>query len=339
MLYIDIKYVEIVSPKLKNYKKKNAYLWNFSCPICKDSKRNSLKARGFIYKIKNSLNYKCHNCGISTSFGNFLKFIDSKLENEYNLEKYKSNTKIKNTPTPDFFDEFKKENHSVISYLTDKDSCINLPNNHPIRKYLSKRKIPDSHIASLYWVANFKEWVNKHIAPKFASVENDHPRLIIPFYDKNKKLLAIQGRSFGKEIPKYYTIKTDEKNEKIFGLERLNENNTIYAVEGPIDSLFLPNAVAVAGTSFDSKTLLKLKDKITVVIDNEPRNVEVCKAISKCISLGYAVCLFPTTVKGKDINEIVLKQPSIDLVKLIETNTYRGLEAEFAFKNWIRCTI
>jgi len=339
MLYIDIKYVDLISTKLRNFKKKNTYLWNFSCPICKDSQRNKLKARGFIYKIQNALNYKCHNCGISTSFGNFLKQIDAKLENEYSIEKYSSNTKIKNTPTPDFFEKFKTVPTEKTNILTDKDCCINLPNNHPIRKYLDKRKIPIQHITSLYWVSSFKEWVNRNIAAKFASTEKDHPRLIIPFYDKNKKLIAIQGRSFGKETPKYYTIKTDEKNEKIFGLDRLNEKETIYAVEGPIDSLFLPNAVAVAGTSFDTKTLIKLKDKITVIIDNEPRNVEVCKAISKCISLGYAVCLFPPLIKGKDINEIVLKQPSIDLIRLIETNTYRGLEAEFAFKNWIRCKL
>ena len=57
MLFIDIKYIDLVSPKLRNFKKKNTYLWNFSCPICKDSKRSVLKARGFIYKIKNNLNF------------------------------------------------------------------------------------------------------------------------------------------------------------------------------------------------------------------------------------------------------------------------------------------
>lgn len=342
MLFIDIKYIDLVSAKLRNFKKKNTYLWNFSCPICKDSKTNVLKARGFVYKIKNNLNYKCHNCGASMGFGNFLKVVDSKLESEYNVEKYKSNSKVGNTkgPIKDFFDQFKTETKSkIISDLSNAECVTSLQNEHPVRKYLSKRKIPTNYITSLYWVETFKQWVNANIAPKFASTKDDHPRLVIPFYDKKKNLLAIQGRTLGKEIPKYYTIKTNEKNEKIFGLDKLDESQTIYAVEGPIDSMFLPNAVAVAGTSFDSKILLKNKERVVVVIDNEPRNVEICKAIYKSIQLGLGVCLLPSNVSGKDINEIVLKQPKINLVNLINENTYRGLEAEFAFKNWIKCKI
>jgi transcription elongation factor Elf1 len=349
MLFTDIKYVELVAPKLRNFKKKNTYLWNFSCPICKDSKRNILKARGFIYKIKNNLNFKCHNCGASMGFSNFLKFVDSRLENEYNIEKYKSNSKVGffKEPIKDFFDQFDKpkqedkrtDKREIISGLPNAECATSFQSEHPVQKYLSKRKIPTEYFASLYWVNTFKKWVNENIAPKFASTEEDHPRLVIPFYDKKKNLLAIQGRTLGKELPKYYTIKTNEKNEKIFGLDKLDESKTIYAVEGPIDSMFLPNAVAVAGTSFDSKRLLKNKERVIVIIDNEPRNVEVCKSIYKCMKLGYGVCLFPSNISGKDINEIVLKQPKLNIVNLINENTYRGLEAELAFNKWIRCKI
>jgi hypothetical protein len=342
MLFIDIKYIDLVSPKLRNFKKKNTYLWNFSCPICKDSKRSILKARGFIYKIKNNLNFKCHNCSASMGFSNFLKFIDPKLESEYNVEKYKSNSKVgvSKEPIKDFFDQFKPESKKeTISGLLNAECVTTLQNEHPVRKYLSKRKIPTEYLASLYWVNTFKKWVNDNVAPKFASIEEDHPRLVIPFYDKKKNLLAIQGRTLGKELPKYYTIKTNEKNEKIFGLEKLDENKTIYAVEGPIDSMFLPNAVAVAGTSFEIKRLLKNKERVIVIIDNEPRNVEICKSIYKCISLGYGVCLLPSNISGKDINEIVLKHPKINIVNLINENTYRGLEAELAFNKWVRCKI
>lgn len=342
MIFIDIKYVDLVSSKLRNFKKRNTYLWNFSCPICKDSKTNALKARGFVYKIKNNLNYKCHNCGASMGFTNFLKIVDPKLESEYNVEKYKSNSKVgvNKESIKDFFDQFKSETKSKVIFGLPNADCITaLQDEHPVRKYLSKRKIPVEHLTSLYWVNTFKKWVNENISPKFASIEDDHPRLVIPFYDKKNNLLAIQGRTLGKEIPKYYTIKTDEKNEKIFGLNKLDESQTIYAVEGPIDSMFLPNAVAVAGTSFESKRLLKNKERVVVVIDNEPRNIEICKAIYKCIQLGFGVCLIPSNISGKDINEIVLKQPKINLVDLIKQNTYRGLEAEFAFDNWKKCKI
>lgn len=342
MLFIDIKYIDLVSPKLRNFKKKNTYLWNFSCPICKDSKTNILKARGFVYKIKNNLNYKCHNCGASMGFSNFLKITDPKLESEYNVEKYKSNSKVNvnKEQIKDFFDQFKSETKSkIISGLPNAKCVSTLQDEHPVRKYLSKRKIPVEYFTSLYWVEAFKEWVNTNVSPKFASIKEDHPRLVIPFYDKKNNLLAIQGRTLGKELPKYYTIKTDEKNEKIFGLDKLDESKTIYAVEGPIDSMFLPNAVAVAGTSFDCKRLLKNKERVVVIIDNEPRNIEICKAINKSIKLGFGICLLPSNISGKDINEIVLKQPKINLIKLITENTYRGLEAEFAFKTWMRCKI
>ena len=89
MYYIDQKYLLLVSSQLKLFKKKNDGLYNFRCPYCGDSKKSQTKARGFMFRKENSMIYKCHNCGVGASFKNFLKQVDSKIYNEYILERYK----------------------------------------------------------------------------------------------------------------------------------------------------------------------------------------------------------------------------------------------------------
>ena len=127
----------------------------------------------------------------------------------------------------------------------------------------------------------------------------------------------------------YYTIKIDETEEKIYGLDRVDYSKRIYVVEGPIDSLFLPNAVAVSGASFDTPTIRKLLTNATIVMDNEPRNKDIVKQLAKYIDLGYNVCMFPDTLQEKDINDMVLAGRSVDdILKVINTNTFAGMEAK-----------
>lgn len=340
MLYIDTKYTEQLAHRLRNFRKSKDYLWNFSCPICGDSATNKLKARGYIYRRENNLFVKCHNCSYGANLGNFLKEIDKNLYNLYVIERYSSNTnKHVSHKTPDFFDNFKTMKKNIL--LTGANKVSDLEDSHPIKKYVLKRQIPSRYYSDIFWVSSFKQWVNTNITPKFASIKDDHPRLVFPFIDESNNLLAIQGRSFGNEQPKYYTIKTNEKNDKLYGLNRLNKNEKIYVVEGPIDSLFVPNCIAVAGSSYDVEFIVNNKNNITIIPDNEPRNVEICKQINKLIENNFSICLFPANIKGKDLNEMVLNSPKIkeELISIINKNTYTGLEAQLAFKSWIKCKI
>ena len=91
-MYVDIKYLNIISHRLQRFKKKGDYLWNFRCPFCGDSKKSQSKARGFVFRKKNDLFYKCHNCGMGTNLSNLVKHIDSKIHNDYILERYKEGT-------------------------------------------------------------------------------------------------------------------------------------------------------------------------------------------------------------------------------------------------------
>jgi len=336
MLYIDVNFASILGSRLRNFKKKSDYLWNYSCPVCGDSSKNKLKARGYIYKVKSDLFVKCHNCGYGTNLGNFIKYVDTKLYDEYVLERYKGGaTKHNANKDPAPILEIPKEElleDDILSSLTRLDT---LPITHPAVAYVVNRKIPKDKWGLLYFAPKFKTYTNT-VTPKFQEpVQDEHPRMIIPFFTPAGKVFAFQGRAYGKEEPKYYTIKVDETQEKIYGLERVDYSKRIYVVEGPIDSLFLPNAIAVSGASFDTPTIRQLLANATIVMDNEPRNKEIVKQLDKYIEAGYNVCMFPDHIEQKDINEMILSgKTSDEILELINTNTFKGIEAKLKFSTW-----
>jgi hypothetical protein len=102
-----------------------------------------------------------------------------------------------------------------------------------------------------------------------------------------------------------------------------------------LDSLFLDNAIAVTGTSFNKLEQLNLnKDKLVVIIDNQPRNKEVVKLYNSMIDKGYSVVIWPQTLQEKDINDMVLSGK--DVKKIVKQNTFSGLEAKTKFISWKR---
>ena len=338
MLYIDNKYVSILGSQLRNFRQVKPYLWNFSCPICGDSSTKKNKARGYIFQIKNELVYKCHNCQYSCNFGNLLKRVNVSLYDEYVLERYKSNAS-KYTDHKDVgkFVETKVEvplewEDEVLKPLKRLDK---LDSSHPAVQYVIKRKIPEKFWSKLYFAPKFKAFVNS-VEPKFQEpIVDEHPRMIIPYFNKHGKCFAFQGRAYGDEQPKYYTIKVGEDVEKIYGLDRVNYGKRIYVVEGPIDSLFLPNAIAVSGASFDTPTIRQLLTNATIVMDNEPRNKDIVKQLDKYIQLGYNVVMYPDSVEQKDINDMILSGKTPDeVLNLINTNTFSGMEAKLKFADW-----
>ena len=335
MLYIDAKFVGQISYKLRNFKKKNDNYWNFSCPICGDSKKNELKARGFVYKNQDRLVYKCHNCGVSTSIGGLLKQLDPILYSEYVLERYKENTS-KHMPHAKI-EQAAPIIANPVSVDLVKAGAQPLQLNQEALQYVISRKIPQERWEDLYYAPKFKEFVN-NLKYTFPDTKYDAPRLIIPFFDKDGKCIAFQGRAFGKEQPKYITIKLDETQEKIYGVDRMDHTKRIYVTEGPIDSMFIPNAIAVAGAGFDTKFIKAIKDNATLIMDNEPRSKEICNFIEKLINEDYAVCLWPDTIEQKDINEMVLHGRSVEsIMDTINTNTFQGMEAKLKFTQWRKC--
>lgn len=348
MLYVDVKYANIIGSRLQNYKRKEEYLWNFRCPVCGDSKTNTRKARGYIYKLKTGLAVKCHKCGYSTNIGNFIKYLDTSLYEEYVLENYKeggaprSSHKSVEIAIPDILRNSKSVSvddvieDDVFSPLKRLDR---LSADHPAVKYVAKRLIPKDKWHLLYFCTRFKKYVNSIIPNKFKSLEGEHPRLIIPFFTPEGKCFAFQGRAFGNETPKYLTIKVDEDVDKIiYGLDRIDYSKRIYIVEGPLDSLFIPNCLAVSGSSFASPIIKAVASNATIVYDNERRSPELTKLIKQTIDSNYSVCLWPDNITEKDINEMIAGGRTAEqLIEIIDNNTFSGPEAQLRFATWRKC--
>ena len=119
-----------------------------------------------------------------------------------------------------------------------------------IKKFVVNRKIPNIYHAKLFACPNFMHYVNSLVPNKFSatSLAHDETRLLIPFLDANKSVHAFQGRSLrANSAVKYITIVLEESIPKLYGLDTVDTSKTIYVLEGPIDSMFIPNAIATAG--------------------------------------------------------------------------------------------
>lgn len=359
-IYLDTKYLNLVSPRLRNFSKHNERLWNCSCPICGDSKKDETKARGYLFPNRDILVYKCHNCGVSMSFRNFLKNVNPNLYKQYVFESLKEANLIK-----DDYERLEEEKliktfegkqtlntcdllqDDVLSSLTRIDK---LPDSHFAKQYVISRKIPECDYKLLYFCDDFKKYVNSIKKNTFRSEFPKEPRLVIPFFNQHGKVIGLQGRLL--EDPsklmnqrnnnresagiRYFTVKlVDDSNDLIFGLERVDFRKPILALEGPIDSLFLPNSIAVMGSCYKNSIIKSIQSNLTIVPDNEKRNNEVCNQIESMIKLGYKVVLWPSYIEEKDINDMIKAgYSSDDLEEIICNNTVSGLTGLVKFKTW-----
>ena len=317
---IDSKYIGLVSSRLQKFKRVKSDLYNFRCPICGDSQKHKNKARGYIYQVKNNSNFKCHNCGASMSLNNFLKTIDTTLHKQYTLEKFKEGHTGRNFVAEEPTFTFKKP---VFKKKLDLPKASEDPD---ARRYLEKRKLNPE---KFYFTDSFKRWTNTK-KQTFDTIGRDEPRIIIPMYNEDKNLIGFQGRSLIPNSVKYITVMLEDEAPKIYGLDTIDEKLPVYVVEGPFDSTFVNNSVALCGSDGD---LGYFKGSDTILVyDNEPRNREIVNRIGKCIDRGEKVVIWPSGLEEKDINDMVLS--GHDVMSMIKLNTYSGLEAKVKFNSW-----
>ena len=317
---VDSKYIGLVSSRLQKFKRVKSDLYNFRCPICGDSQKNKNKTRGYLYPVKNNTNFKCHNCGASLSFNNFLKELDPVLHKQYTLEKFKEGHTGKGFVVEAPKLEFKKP---VFKKTLDLPKASTVP---VAKEYLEQRKLNPE---KFYFADKFKEWTNTQ-KQTFNTIGRDECRIIIPMYDKDNNLIGFQGRSLVPNSVKYITVMLDEEAPKIYGLNEINDKLPIYVVEGPFDSTFVNNSVALCGSD-GNLDCLKGSD-IIYIYDNEPRNKEIVRRIGNTIDRGYKVTIWPNGILEKDINDMVLS--GLNVMDVIKSNTYSGLEAKIKFNNW-----
>ena len=319
---IDSKYIGLVSSRLPKFKRVKANLYNFRCPICGDSQKHRNKARGYFYKIQSQTNFKCHNCGASMSFSNFLKQIDPTLHKQFIMEKFKEGfAGIKGASTveaPKF--NFKKP---VFKSKLDlpKASEISIAS-----EYLRKRKLDPN---KFYFAQKFKEWTNKQ-KQTFDNIVKDESRIVIPLHGQDNELIGFQGRSLVPNSVKYITVMLDEEAFKIYGLDQVKTEKPIYILEGPFDSTLVENSVAMCGSDIDIRTFGW--SNYIWVYDNEPRNREIVNRISKTIDRGDQVVIWPKHINEKDVNDMTLSGHNV--MSMLKSNTYSGLKAKIKFNNW-----
>lgn len=338
MSWLDQKYIGILSSRLRNFKRKSANLYNMSCPLCGDSETHSKKARGYIFFKEGKSRYYCHNCGATMGIPNFIKMLDQNLYNEYQLEKLSD----KKTPEQDDYEKFvekmKKPVFMSSGPLKGLKKVSQLSPDHPVKKFVVERKIPNVYHAKLFACPNFKSFTNNLVPNKFSaeSLARDETRLLIPFLDANKSVHAYQGRIVrGNSSVKYITIVLNDSVPKVYGLDTVNPNYTIPVLEGPIDSMFVPNSIATAGGDLVSAVRDFDRSRLVIVYDNEPRSTETVKKLDKAIIQGYHVVIWPENMEHKDINDMVLAGLSSDFIShIIKTNTYRDLSAKLALQKW-----
>jgi len=318
---VDSKFIGLISPRLQKFKKIKANLYNFRCPICGDSQKNKSKTRGYLYGVKADVNFRCHNCGASMTLSSFLKELDPVIHKQYVFERFKGSKTGRGTVVEEPIFEFKPPQFAPK---------VDLPKASEVsaaREYLEKRSLDSK---KFYYTKAFKKWVNT-FGQRFDDVRYDEPRIIIPLIYENQ-LIGFQGRSLGPNSVKYITIMLDDDAPKIYGLDNINDKFPVFVTEGPFDSTFVSNSIAMCGSDGDVRRW-GVSDPVWVY-DNEPRNREIVKRISDTISRGEKVVIWPSNIVEKDINDMVLGGHNV--MEMLESNTYSNLEANLKFNTWKR---
>jgi hypothetical protein len=319
MDHIDSKFIGLISSRLEKFKRVKNNLYNFRCPICGDSKRNKSKTRGYLYSVKVNTNFKCHNCGASMSFNNFLKEVDPVIHKQYTMEKFKSGHTGRNfvAEEPEFKFEAPKFKKKLKLPKASKDP-------RPAGYLIARKLNPED----FYYAEHFKKFANS-LKQTFEDTKYDEERIIIPlYYEKN--LIGFQGRSIGPSKVKYITVMLNDDAPKIYGLDNIRKDAPVYITEGPFDSTFIRNSIAMCGA--DANVDRWGISNPVWIYDNEPRNTEIVRRIGNTIDSGDSVVIWPESIDDKDINDMVMS--GLDVQSVIESNTYSGLEAKLKFNTW-----
>ena len=332
--FIDKKYINLVSGQLSLFKWKSSTLANCRCPICGDSQKNKTKCRGYFYEKKNSFFYRCHNCGYGCSVKNFLDKVSPSLVSEYQMETFDEQfgKKKKKKEIPDMnFTPFKDRKPGIVS-ATRVDM---LSEDHHCKKFVQERQIPEEHHKNLYYTKNFNTFVKKLIEPEVNYPDDE--RLVIPFVDESDTVYAAQGRRLtDNDTAKYYTAKPSDVNKLWYNEWGADPSQPVIVVEGPIDSMFLSNAIAMVGSGAITELPERFSEsKVIYALDNEPRNKQIVSYYENLVNAGQTVCLWPSYVKQKDINEMILSgKDKNEIEKIIMNNSFSDLEASLKLKDW-----
>lgn len=265
---------------------------NVFCPFC--------KAKSFCFPIEEIAMFLCHSCQ------RYMPYEHAK--------KFGSTTKIS-----------VEKSQPIVNYssLLTKAKPINtLPSDHFARVFLQNRKLP---LEDLYFVENFNNFLKN---TKYEDKVDSGPKIIIPLRSKHG-LYGVQARKLtNQEGPKYITIKFVDC-ETIFGRDKIDITKPVYVVEGPFDSMFLDNAIAVVGAGVKK---IDFESDFVYCLDNEPRNKSIISIMSKLLKDNKKVVIWPETIRSKDINDMHLQ--GIDVKSIVKNNIHKGPKGLIKLSSW-----
>jgi hypothetical protein len=334
--YIDKKYINLVSPMLPKFKWKKDNLANCRCPVCGDSTKSKGKARGYFFVKNNNFFYKCHNCGVGYSIYNFLQYISPSLCKDYSMERFCAGENRGNFKKPTIEDVYPMVCEKPIGYSFE--YIADLPSDHKAVLYVANRKIPKDKWEDIGYTEDIRKLAGE-FDDKYNETFSKEDRLVIVIRN-HESVCGFQCRTFNpktKKGLKYFTLKHDN-NKCYYGEHRVDITKKFYVLEGPINSMFVPNAIATLGSSNFLNVCDNLDDTNAVyVIDNEPYKRETLQIMDKLIDMGKNICIFPEHIIQKDINDMVMS--GIDPQRTIDDNTYSGLKARLVFNKWKKITL
>lgn len=345
--YLEKQYARMLSSRLSQFvvKSEHPFVANFRCPICGDSERNKFKKRGFILEGNNGLKFMCHNCGESMSFASYMKRYDNDLFRQYYVELLKlragGDEQFGGT-AGDIPDERPAQvDKSTTDYQNGLVRLDQISPDADVRRYVESRKIPESKIQRIYYAERFYQYINSHIENKFShdlESKYDHPRLILPMADAEGKWFGVIARAVdSKQQLRYITIKFDPKAKKVYGLNYLDRSQFCFVLEGALDSLFIPNALALGGMDGSVEGVFTDHSQYAIALDNQPRNRDVISRYDKYLSQGAQVVIWPDYIKSKDINQMILDGiPADRILDTMKSRVFKGLIGQIELKKWKR---
>lgn len=330
----DMQYAGLMAPYLRNYRRKNSG-YEFSCPICGDSTTNRRKARGNLYRNGTRLHYQCYNCNTPiSSLRELLPLIDPALAEQYVIDSFQEWRQEQPK------EREKQPQHSDVNTMLIKIS--KLDPTHPAKRYVMERQIPSNMHYQIFYTRTFFTFA-KEVDPSIKfdpHTMQDHPRIVIPLMDRQGKVAGYQGRSLdANDSPKYLTILHHPDNSRLYGLDRVDLNQQVRCLEGPIDSMFVHNAVASCGSKIEQSLPAAGigKDRALIIYDNEPRSEFTVKKMEAAVRNGFSVVVWPQDLIQTDINQMILDGYSVaDVEQIITERTFSGLAATLEISQWRR---
>ena len=328
--WVDEKYVMMLDHVVDRFRivATNPLKVVFRCPFCGDSRKSKTKARAALFMTQDGVMFKCVNCDHPTNLRGVLKRVSERMYSEY-IAEYTFKSDDKGLPRSEVRKLTERSLKPEIKIkIINLQKLSTLDPTHPARLYWAGRMIPQRFMDDAYWCDSYYRWVNSFIPGKFSDrlLSYDCGRIVLPFRNSKGIISGYTGRSIRGEEPKYVAVSVTSEQSP-FGDDRVDPTRTVYVVEGPIDSFFLDNCVAM-GTS---NRKVDYGDRV-FVFDNEPRNDAIVAIVERAVTRGEKVVIWPKNLTLKDINDMVMD--GIDVKSLVRERTFSGIRARIEFAEW-----